>query len=246
MASMGPGRHPVLTRFAALTPLDVVATRALEAAVAQATPVPARADLTTDGKQILAPKLIVRGWAARVRIMADGRRQFQSFLLPGDLIGMCAQPQPLAVSTVAALTDVLVTTPPAPETSPALAAAYAISHALEEAYLLAHITRLGRMHAQERIADLLLELHERLSLAGLASHGSFETPLTQEMLGDALGLTSVHINRMLQAARRDGDLKWRERLITLPNVAALARKVSRTPVRVTAAERAPVAAAAVP
>jgi CRP-like cAMP-binding protein len=138
---------------------------------------------------------------------------------------------------VAALTDLVVCTPPGADVSPTLRDAYAMSEALEEAYLLAHIARLGRLHAQERIADLFLELHERLSLNGTAGPRGFDIPLTQEMLGDALGLTSVHVNRMLQAARRDGDLDWRDRRVVLTDPALLARKVGRVPAVVSAMQR---------
>jgi CRP-like cAMP-binding protein len=94
------------------------------------------------------------------------------------------------------------------------------------------VTRLGRLNAQERIGDLLLELNERLALAGLADPQGFAMPLTQEMLADALGLTPVHVNRMLQLARREGDIEWRPGRVTLTDVAALAQKVGRAPVRV--------------
>lgn len=223
---------PALLRMTALAELDRDSIAALETAIANATPTRARAEVVVEGREIAAPRLIAAGWAARVRLMNDGRRQFLSFLLPGDMIGMCHQPRPIAVSTVVALTDLLVATPPPSARGSELAHAYAISHALEEAYLLAQITRLGRLHAQERIADLLLELHERLTLNGMAVDGGFDAPLTQEMLGDALGLTSVHINRTLQLARRDGDLVWRDGRVTLTDPVALAHKVGRAPVRV--------------
>lgn len=226
------GSTPVLVRFAELAAMDGEGIAALKVAQAQAVMLRARTELTTEGRPIPMPRLIVSGWAARVRILADGRRQFLSFLLPGDLIGMCRQPNPIAVSTVVALTELSVCTPPAPDRSPALANAYAISMALEEGYLLAQITRLGRFHAQERITDLLLELNERLTMNGMAYNGRFEVPLTQEMLGDALGLTSVHVNRMLQAARQQGDLTWRDRQVVLPDPEALARKLNRLAVRV--------------
>lgn len=159
-------------------------------------------------------------------------RQFVSFLLPGDLIGLCRHDRPLAVSTVQTLTDVKIAAAPEGE-FPDLDQAYAASNALE-AYLLAQITRLGRLNALDRICDMMLELHERLTLAGLAQGDSFEVPLTQEMLADALGLTPVHSNRMLQQARRDGDLEWRGDRVTLRNPAALARRIGHVPARITA------------
>ena len=73
-------------------------------------------------------------------------------------------------------------------------------------------------------------------LSGLpATQGrSYELPITQETLADALGLTAVHVNRMLQAARRAGDLIWSTRSMTIPDPQQLARKVGRSPVRVLA------------
>ena len=50
---------------------------------------------------------------------------------------------------------------------------------------------------------------------------------------DALGLTAVHVNRMIQAMRRDGDLDWKSRRLQLRDPSLLAHKVGRSPVRVT-------------
>ena len=80
----------------------------------------------------------------------------------------------------------------------------------------------------------MLELHERLALSDLSHGRSFELPITQETLADALGLTAVHVNRMLQAARRAGDLIWSSRSMTIPDPRQLARKVGRAQIRVMA------------
>ena len=84
------------------------------------------------------------------------------------------------------------------------------------------------------VGDLMLELHERLSLSELTQGRSYELPITQETLADALGLTAVHVNRMLQAARRAGDLIWSTRSMTIPDPKQLARKVGRAAVKVVA------------
>lgn len=222
-------------RLAALTPLDAAALDALDDALAKPTTVRQRRDIVSRQAEIPGPRIIVSGWAARARTLADGRRQFLSLFLPGDLIGFCRQPRPLAVFSVVALTDVTLCPAPAPATSPALARAYAMGAALDEAYQLEQIARLGRLNAQERIYSLLLELNERLALAGLASGGMFELPLTQEIVADTLGLTSVHINRMLQIARRAGDVVWRGGHVHLRDPAATARLIGWSPPRVSAA-----------
>jgi CRP-like cAMP-binding protein len=224
---------PAIVRLSALAPLDGQDRALLRHAIGRARRFPIRQELISERHPIPGILLIVSGWAARVRILPDGRRQFLSFLLPGDLIGLCYHHDPLAVSTVSALTEVTACTLP-DKTSPRLAEALRVSYAREEAYLLAQITRLGRLSAEERIGDLLLEFDERLGLAGLTRGNSFEVPLTQEMLADAVGLTSVHVNRMLQQLRRSGELEWKGSQVTLTDPAQFALRLGRNPVQVSA------------
>ncbi len=229
-----PTLPPGYRRLSALGPLDAADDASLLTAMAKSHAVRTGRELLVEGRMIPEPLLILEGWAARIRLMDDGRRQFMSFLLPGDLIGMCLHRNPLAVSTVAVLSDMIVAPAPRARAGSSLAQVYGVSHALEEAYLLAQITRLGRFNAQERMGDLFLEFHERLALAGLAQDGHFYIPLTQEMVGDALGLTAVHINRTLRHVRTLGDIIFDRGRVQLPNVARLAMRVGRVSPRVTA------------
>jgi CRP-like cAMP-binding protein len=226
--------HPVLRRFAALALLDGAAEEALSAALQKSRTMPPRHELLIEGQEIGEPLILVDGWAARTRMLEDGRRQIMNFTLPGDMIGLCDQVDPIASSTMIALTRITVCPAPDSRLSPALRAAYAMSRALEEGHLLGQITRLGRLSAHERIEDLFLELLERLDLAGLAEGGGFAIPLTQEQLADAVGLTPVHVNRMLQQARQAGALTWRAGILTLRDPRAVRRKVGRRKIRVSA------------
>ncbi|GAA0743202.1 MULTISPECIES: Crp/Fnr family transcriptional regulator [Sphingomonas] len=176
-------------------------------------------DLILAGQRTPGPLLVLDGWLGRVQLFSDGRRQILSFLLPGDVIQDAGTFQPVAPSTITALCDAVLCSAPAPEDE-GPREAYAASAALDEIYLLRQIARLGRMSAYERIQDWLSEMHERLLLAGAAGPESFPMPLTQEMLADALGLTSVHVNRTLQAMRRDGILEWRGGTVRLRQSAA--------------------------
>jgi CRP-like cAMP-binding protein len=225
---------PALHRLSRLASLDRASVTALGEAIARPQPFRPRRDLLVEGRDIACPHLILSGWAARVRILLDGRRQFLNFLLPGDIVGLYHHRRPVAPTSIITLTEVTTCTPPEPGTLPALDEAYAVAHAMDEAYLLAQIARLGRMNAMERIGDLMLELHERLETSAMTHGHSFDLPITQETLADALGLTAVHVNRMLQAARRAGDLIWSSRSMTIPDPKALSRKVGRARIRVTA------------
>ena len=141
------------------------------------------------------------------------------------------------MTTVAAITDLVLCPAPLPSQAGAddgLAEAYAVSNALDQQYLCLHIVRLGRLNAMERIADWLLELRERLNLSGEAPDDSFILPVTQEIIADALGLTSVHVNRTLQAMRRDGLLELRGGAVTLLDVAQLTALADYRPPRIAA------------
>lgn len=223
---------PALARLSRLAALDKAAESALAEAMARPQVFRPRRDLVVEGRDIAGPQLILSGWAARVRILLDGRRQFLNFLLPGDLVGLYHHQRPLAPTSIITLTEVATCAPPIWGTNPTLDEAYAVAQALDEAFLLAQIARLGRMNAMERIGDLMLELQERLGMSDLVQGRGFELPITQETLADALGLTAVHVNRMLQAARRAGDLIWSSRTITIPDPKMLARKVGRAQIRV--------------
>lgn len=221
-----------LTRFERLSALDAESRKLIQGASDAARMIAPHRELIGEGKPVAELLLVLGGWAARVRYLQDGRRQIISFVLPGDLLGLCDQDDPVMSSTIVALTPVTVCRAPRRGSSPAIDRCYALSRAIDEANLLAQITRLGRLMAYERILDLVLELNERLALAGLADRGRFALPLTQEMLGDALGLTAVHVNRMVQQARRCGDLSWSGREIVLHDVERLELTVGRQPVRV--------------
>lgn len=187
-----------------------------------------RSELSREGEPQPPPMLVLSGWAARVRMLSDGRRQILGVLLSGDLIGIAAGPRSFAPSTIVALTEAtLCNMPRRSELAPdgGLAGAYDLAIALDEHYLLAQVTRLGRLSAYERISDFLLEINERLKLAGLSTANCFRMPLTQELLGDTLGLTSVHVNRTLQALRKDGVLETSNGMIRLHDPARLAEMV---------------------
>jgi len=201
--------NPAFRRLNALSPLDREEEALLWQAAASTRTFSARSDILREGQPIPQPHIILEGWAYRSRILSDGRRQIQQFLLPGDLIGMYQHADPVALTTISAQTNVVLCAAPEPLAGhgSGLAEAYARSRSLEEGYLLRHITRLGRLSAYERIVDWMMEVSERLVRAGASSGDSFAFPVTQELMADLLGLTNVHVNRMLQALLRDGLLK---------------------------------------
>jgi hypothetical protein len=104
---------------------------------------------------------------------------------------------------------------------PDLAVALKLAEALQESHLLSQIMRAGRQSAYERFAHLMLEFHSRLKLSGLADGTTFQMPLTQEALGDGLGLSIVHINRTVQQLRREQLIRIGGGMVTLLDPDAL-------------------------
>jgi len=168
--------------------------------------------LYREGEATVRPWIVAAGWACRMRALPDGRRQIVSFFLPGDTIGIGELQHPVAQCTILAITDLellgaqrLVDAMNGRDDAmPNIIEAFAKEPIRRRAQQLDHILRLGRLTALERTAHLLLELQDRLSTAGLAQTDRFPLLLTQSQMGEALGLSLVHVNRTMQQLRRDG------------------------------------------
>lgn len=170
-------------------------------------------------------RLIVEGWAYRAHTLADGARQITDILLPGDLLGWSPiEPQDVEheIRTsgrmqVAVLRRDVVTG----RDIPSLQRRWEWVLDAEAQTLRSRLISLGRRDARGRVAHLMVELHDRLRQVGLVEGGAFTCPLTQEQLADVLGLTSVHVNRVLQRLRREGLVMFSSRRVVLPNLAGL-------------------------
>ena len=214
--------NPALVRMSALAKLSIP-----EADLLRALPITARghamqAELCTE-HQVQPAKVLMSGWACQHRLLGDGRRQIISFLLPGDIIGSVLHTAVRADTSVVALTPVVVADgrplmralQAIPSSMPGLASAMLQIGHMDQVRLLDQVVRLGRQTAYERLVHLLLEIHSRLDAIGQVEGDSFVFPLTQENLGDALGLSVVHINRTMQQIRRDRMVEIRSGRVTI-------------------------------
>jgi CRP-like cAMP-binding protein len=171
----------------------------------------------TEGDSAVRPWIVGAGWACRLRVLPDGRRQIVGFFLPGDTIGLNELQHPAVQSTILAMTPLKLLNAGrlaeaigrADETLRNIAQACRLELVCKQAQLLDHVMRLGRLTALERMAHLILELHDRMQDAGLAHDGRFALPLTQSQFGEALGLSLVHVNRTIQQLRRDRLIELR-------------------------------------
>lgn len=185
---------------------------------------PLRTTMTFPGN---GPRYVLIGWVACYRQLNDGRRQLFGVAIPGDGLnlrpwvngwGEIMQAATMAQTVDAAPVQTMARTP----AGSGLAAAMQLAHAEEDAFRLDQVIRLGRQTALERLSHLLLELHFRCASAGLAHGPNYPLPLTQEVVGDLLGLSVVHVNRTMQLMRRENMIDLRHGQMTLLNPDKLA------------------------
>jgi CRP-like cAMP-binding protein len=92
---------------------------------------------------------------------------------------------------------------------------------LDNARMSERISSLGRRSARQKVAHLFCDLLVRLAGVGLQSGLGYHLPLTQEVMADTLGLTPVHINRVLQGLRREGMIELRDHALAVRDWPAL-------------------------
>jgi CRP-like cAMP-binding protein len=189
---------------------------ALGALTGRLVPYAPRAEVIEAG--VVPPRdvIIVSGYACRFKLRPGGERQILQILMPGDICHGAPQPQAGAPHAVGALTEVYVAKPPRgslarlAERYETVARALSCATLAERSILLEWIAAAGRP-AESRLAHLLCELTERMASLGLAAGGRAVPPLTQVELAQALGLTAVHLNRLVQKLRKDGLIELANR-----------------------------------
>jgi CRP-like cAMP-binding protein len=213
--------HPLVRKLSRFGRLSQAERAAVLELVTEREDVPDNTDLVSQGEKLKEAIVIEEGWAIRYRTLDDGRRQIMNFLLPGDLFDLCAFMLTRADHSVGTIIDCTINRVPIKavtslfERHPRLGSALWMGGLQEEAMLRERITSLGRRNAEERTAHLLYELWVRLAAVGEHNGRSFELPLTQTELADALGLTSVHVSRTLRRLRKRGLIEVDRRRITI-------------------------------
>lgn len=183
-------------------------------------------DIMKDGEKPEHVHVMIEGWAARYKILPDGARQITAFLVPGDFCDLNMTILDEMDHSIEAITHAKVAYVPHEEVKalsrrPKLVRALWWATLVDEAVLRAWIVNVGRRSAYQAIAHLFCELHIRLSNVGLAAARQFDLPVTQEAIADALGLTPVHVNRMLQRLRSNGLIQLRQGTLTILDVSRL-------------------------
>lgn len=188
-----------------------------------------RADTTVvrRGQELKESMLLLDGWMARARDLSDGQRQISELQFPGDFTDLHGFSLKRLDHNVITITECRLAIFPHEnirdllERFPHLARVYWLMTNIDAAIHREWTVSLGRRSALARMAHLFCETLVRLQVGGTIADDSYEFPLTQQELGECLGLTSVHINRTLQELRRRKLIEVENRRATILDLAAL-------------------------
>ncbi len=216
-------------RFALCEPVDVQQLSTLRAKYFV---LASKEHLYHQGMQVDETYSLCEGQVMLYRILKDGKRQVIKIALPGDFVGIGAQPnsaEPIRHSAMC-LTDSAFCVFPHlakiaknhSDLAARLASLYAEDIALKNDYL----TCIARRNAAQRVAFLALDLYHRLQLRGLNRGDMILFPLTQQDMADALGLTGVHVNRVLSRLENQGLLEIKHHELTILDHKGLSKLVN--------------------
>jgi len=187
-----------------------------------------RRNLIREGDRPDHVLLMIEGWAARYKLLPDGGRQITAFLIPGDFCDLHVTVLGEMDHGITTLTRSKVAFIPRAKIDllterPSLTKAFWWATLVDSAVLRAWIVNVGRRDAAEAIGHLFCELYVRMKNVGLVNGRRFELPLTQEEIADGLGLTSVHVNRVLQRMRSDELISLHHGMLTILDYERLAQ-----------------------
>lgn len=189
----------------------------------------ARVDIIREGDKPQHINLILEGWACRYKVLEDGRRQIIAFFLPGDLCDLNVFVLRHMDHSIGTMTSARTSEISRRGFDELMLSHPRVTQALWWESLVAAATQrewavnLGQRDATERVAHLFCELFVRLRTVRLTDGDSCDLPLTQAELGEATGLSAVHVNRTLQELRSTGLIVLKGRTLTIPDLDALAK-----------------------
>jgi CRP-like cAMP-binding protein len=172
-------------------------------------------DLVREGDRPSESLFLITGFAARYSLVRTGKRQITALHVPGDFVDLHSFLVKRMDHSVMTMTACTVGVVPhdalraISETQPHLTRLLGVNIAVDAAIHRHWIVNIGRQSALQHTAHLFCEMFWRLQAVGLTEGHSFRFPLTQAELGDTLGLSTVHVNRVVQELRKEGLITWR-------------------------------------
>ncbi|MHC2021376.1 helix-turn-helix domain-containing protein [Methylobacterium sp. CM6247] len=218
--STGLSDNPFIRKLESLAPLSDADRTMLERISGKPCSVPAHTDLVREGDKPDGVFLVMEGFVCRQKHQSNGLSQIMAYLLPGDFCDLdvaLLDEMDHTLTTVSSCQIVHLT----PETIaelmhyPGIARALRMTTLVDEATLREWLVNIGCRSALSRMAHLFCELLTRMKAVGHAVEDSCILPLTQAALGNTTGITTVHVNRTLQAMREQGLITFKKGRLTV-------------------------------
>jgi CRP-like cAMP-binding protein len=219
----------VLRKLELYLQLSAPERRALAEALGHQVIIPAREDIVSEGDRPTHSAVILEGLACRYKTLADGRRQITSFGISGDwmdlhsyfLGDMDHSLAAICISRVALVHHTVLRK--LIDDNPRLGQLLWRETMVDGAIGREWVVSLGARDAHSRLAYLLCELHARMKVLGIGDGSGLQLPLNQTDFADAIGVSTVHINRMFQQLRSEGLAEYGRGQIVVHDWEALAR-----------------------
>jgi CRP-like cAMP-binding protein len=177
-------------------------------------------DIVRDGDTPNECCLLVEGFLCRYKMLTNGGRQILAIHTPGDIPDLQSLQLKVMDHSLGTLTPCRVAFIAHKDLYeitrawPGIAALFWRDTLIDAAIFREWLTGVGRRTAHQRVAHFLCEIHLRLKVVGLTDDDGFELPITQAEMADSLGLSTVHVNRVLQDLRREGLIQSRGKFLS--------------------------------
>lgn len=197
--------------------------RAIREAIGNPIDVKADTKLIRARQELKVSTLLLEGIACRYKDLRNGERQITALHIPGDFVDLHSFTLKRLDHDIATLTACRIATVPhealhrITEVHPHLTRIYWFSTNLDAAMHREWELSLGRRTALARLAHLLCEMFIRFEIVGLTDGSTYPFNLTQADISECLGLTSVHVNRMLKQLREQQLATIRHGRVTILN-----------------------------
>lgn len=208
-------------------PLGAAEQRALRALSCTVRTLEAQSYIVREGDPPTICAVLVSGFAYRQKLTSDGARQIVSIQMPGDPLDLQNMFLDVADHSIQTLTRAEVAFIPRGEfetlarTDAAIGYACLMNVLVEASISREWVLNVGRRDSRARMAHLLCEFAVRLEAHGLVDQYGYDLPMTQELIADATGLTSVHVNRTLKGLEAEGLIARNKRKVSIPDWEAL-------------------------
>jgi CRP-like cAMP-binding protein len=215
--------NPLIRKMESVFTLADDERQALEALPMQVMVIKDNQDIVRIGDRPSRSCLILSGFACTYKVTVGGKRQIVSFAIAGDvpdLQSLHLKVLDNSISTISTCRVGFITHQDLREICdryPRIAAAFWRETLIDASIFREWVMNVGQREAYQRMAHVLCELLVRLRAVGLVEDHVCDLPITQGEFADALGVTNVHVNRVLQQMRADGLIETKGTQVRIPD-----------------------------